>query len=257
MARILLVGEQWTSATTEVKGPIAYSVGSYKEEGTALTAALESRGHVVDRFVTCRVPEFFPETLDGLRGYDALLVSDVGADSFLFHPEMLARSTRHPNRLAMLRDYVAGGGGLAMIGGWMSFSGIDGKARYHGSPLEAALPVTCLSYDDRQEHPEGVVPEIVLPSHPILRGLPSPWPFFLGYNRVLAKPEAKLIMGIEGNPFLCAWDYGKGRAAAFASDCAPHWGPVDFLTWEGYALFWGNLVEWLAETQGALKTRNA
>jgi len=35
-------------------------------------------------------------------------------------------------------------------------------------------------------------------------------------------------------------------AAAFASDCAPHWGPADFLAWEGYPRFWGNLVEWLA-----------
>jgi uncharacterized membrane protein len=246
MARILLVGEQWTSATTEVKGPIAYSIGAYKEEGTALAGALEARGHAVTRFVTCRVPEFFPEALGGLRDYDVILLSDVGADSFLFHPEMLARSVRHPNRLAMLRDFVAGGGGLAMIGGWMSFSGIDGKARYHGTAVEELLPVTCQSHDDRQERPEGVVPESLIPSHPILKGLPSPWPFFLGYNRILAKPGAELVMKIDGDPFLCAWEFGKGRAAAFASDCAPHWGPAEFLAWEGYPRFWGNLVEWLA-----------
>jgi uncharacterized membrane protein len=246
MAKILIVGEQWTSATTEVKGSIAYSVGAYKEEGTTLAAALESRGHVVTRFVTCRVPEYFPEDLERLRDYDVILLSDISADTFLFHPEMLARSIRHPNRLSMLRDFVAGGGGLAMIGGWMSFSGIDGKARYHGTALEEALPVTCLTYDDRQERPEGVVPDIAIPSHPIMKDLPSPWPFFLGYNRVMARPGAKVVMGIGGDPFLCAWDYGKGRAAAFASDCAPHWGPADFLRWEGYSLFWGNLADWLA-----------
>lgn len=246
MARILVVGEQWTSATTEVKGPIAYSVGAYKEEGTALVEALHSRGHEVDRFVTCRVPEFFPEDPAGLRDYDVICLSDIGADSFLFHPEMLSRSIRHPNRLRLLRDFVEGGGGLAMIGGWMSFSGIDGKARYHGTAVEEALPVTCFAFDDRQECPEGVIPEVALPSHPIMKGLPAPWPFFLGYNRVMARPEAQVVMGIGGDPFLCAWDYGKGRAAAFASDCAPHWGPADFLRWEGYALFWGNLVDWLA-----------
>jgi uncharacterized membrane protein len=146
----------------------------------------------------------------------------------------------------MLRDYVFGGGGLAMIGGWMSFSGIDGKARYHGTALEAALPVTCHTHDDRQECPEGVIPEVLQPGHPIMKGLPSPWPYFLGYNRLVARPEAKPIMAAEGDPFLSAWDYGKGRAAAFASDCAPHWGPAEFLGWEGYARFWGNLVEWLA-----------
>lgn len=246
MARILIVGEQWTSATTEVKGTIAYSVGSYKEEGAALAAALESRGHSVARFVTCRVPEYFPEGPEGLRDYDVIFLSDISADTFLFHPEMLARSVRHPNRLAMLRDYVAGGGGLAMIGGWMSFSGIDGKARYRGTPLEEALPVTCLPYDDRQERPEGIVPELVLPSHPIVKGLTSPWPYFLGYNRVEAKPGASVVMGIGADPFLCAWDFGKGRTAAFTSDCAPHWGPAEFLGWGGYALFWSQLTDWLA-----------
>ncbi|MEI6386155.1 MAG: glutamine amidotransferase [Spirochaetota bacterium] len=246
MARILVVGEQWTSATTEVKGPIAYSIGAYKEDGTALVEALRSRGYEVDRFVTCRVPEYFPEDITQLRGYDVICLSDIGADAFLFHPEMLTKSIRHPNRLSMLRDYVSGGGGLVMIGGWMSFSGIDGKARYHGTAVEEVLPVTCLTFDDRQECPEGIVPEAIQPSHPIMKGLPSPWPFFLGYNRVVAKPGSSVIMKAGDDPFLSAWTCGKGRAAAFASDCAPHWGSSDFLKWEGYAAFWGNLAGWLA-----------
>jgi len=246
MAKILVIGEQWTSASTEVKGPIAYSIGSYKEEGTALVEALRSSGHEVERFVTCRVPEYFPEEVAAIRGYDSILLSDIGADAFLFHPEMLSKSVRHPNRLKMLRDYVAEGGGLAMIGGWMSFSGIDGKARYHGTAVEEILPVTCSTVDDRQECPEGIVPEVIQVSHPMMRGLPSAWPFFLGYNRVIAKPEASVIMRAGTDTFLAAWQYGKGWVAAFASDCAPHWGPADFLKWEGYAPFWGNLAGWLA-----------
>jgi uncharacterized membrane protein len=79
-----------------------------------------------------------------------------------------------------------------------------------------------------------------------MQGLPSAWPFFLGYNRVVAKPEASVIMHAGADAFLAAWQFGKGRAAAFASDCAPHWGPADFLVWEGYAPFWGNLAGWLA-----------
>ena len=36
-----------------------------------------------------------------------------------------------PNRLKLLRDWTANGGGLAMIGGYFSFQGIDGRARWH------------------------------------------------------------------------------------------------------------------------------
>ena len=47
-----------------------------------------------------------------------------------------------------------------MVGGYLTFQGIDGKARYAGSPVEAALPVTLLPVDDRVERPAGVVPVV-------------------------------------------------------------------------------------------------
>jgi uncharacterized membrane protein len=250
MSRILLAGEQWTSATTEVKGPTAYSTGAYVEEGIRLMEAWESQKHVISRFVTCRVPRFFPEELRELQEYDVICLSDIGAESFLFHPEMLGQSVRHPNRLKLLREYVSKGGGLLMIGGWMSFSGIDGKARYSGTAVEETLPVTCLATDDRQERPEGVTPKVDMPTHPILKKVPARWPFFLGYNKVLARDQADVILSAEGNPFLSAWDYGKGRTVAFASDCAPHWGPPEFLLWTGYNVFWNNLIGWLARAKG-------
>ena len=247
MSRILLIGEQWTSAITEVKGPVAYSTGSYIEQGDALLAALRAAGHTVTHFVTCRVAQFFPEKLEALNEYDVICLSDVGAEAFLFHPEMLSRSIRHPNRLSMLKEYVVQGGGLMMIGGWMSYAGIDGKARFHGTAVEEVLPVTCSPWDDRQERPEGVTPKVALASHPILNGVPADWPFFLGYNRVNIKKNAKTILGLGKDPLLAVWNFKKGRTAAFTSDCAPHWGPAKFLEWKGYGRFWNNLVDWLAQ----------
>ena len=183
---------------------------------------------------------------DALADYDVVILSDVGSNSLLFHPQMLAQSVRRPNRLTLLRDWVSAGGGLVMVGGWMSFSGIDGRARYHDTPLEQALPVTCTPWDDRAERPEGVVPDVAA-AHPVLDGVPEPWPFFLGYNKVKPREEAEVVLSFGADPLLALWEHGDGRAAAFTSDCAPHWGPPGFLEWEGYPRFWCNLVEWLAK----------
>ena len=46
-----------------------------------------------------------------------------------------------------------------MIGGYYSFQGINGGARYHRTPVEEVLPVECLPYDDRVEVPEGFAAE--------------------------------------------------------------------------------------------------
>ena len=45
-----------------------------------------------------------------------------------------------------------------MVGGYYSFQGINGGARYHGTPVEEVLPVEILPYDDRVEVPEGFTP---------------------------------------------------------------------------------------------------
>lgn len=245
-SRILFAGEQVTSISFEIKGFDHFGVTAFKEDSHALLAALSKAGHRVDWLRTCDVPAKFPETAAELKKYQAVVLSDVGSNSLLFHPEMLSKSIRHPNRMTLLRQYVAGGGGLAMVGGWMSFAGIDGRARYHDTAVEEALPVTSLCYDDRQERPEGLVPK-VLGDHPILARVPRNWPYFLGYNKVTAKAGAQTLLRIGPDPLLTVWEYGRGRSAAFMSDCAPHWGPEAFLKWRGYGLFWDNLMRWLTK----------
>ena len=243
--RILFAGEQVTAIGHEIKGFDSFEVSASKEDGWALFGALRKGGHEVTWMRTGQVPVEFPETLDALQAYDVIILSDVGANSLLFHPEMVNRSIPHPNRLKLLRTYVQQGGGLLMVGGWMSFAGIGGKACYHATALEEALPVTCLPYDDRQEEPEGIVPAVRDPAHPVLAGVPADWPFFLGYNRVTPKAGSQVLVTVDPDPLLCVWDCGRGRAAAFASDCAPHWGPPGFLEWAGYGPLWNNLVRWL------------
>lgn len=245
MGRILLVGEQFTSVATEIKGTTGYLAGGYTEQGSELMATLRSHGNEVEHFVSCRVPEFFPESMEALRRYDLICLSDIGADAFLLHPDMVKSGRPRPNRLRLLKEYVEGGGALLMIGGWMSFAGLEGKARYSGTAIEEILPVTCSSHDDRQEIPEGAHPRVVMPAHPVVKDVPGPWPFVLGYNRVSPKAGAAIVLAVADDPLLCVWDWKAGRTGAFMTDCAPHWAPPEFLGWKGYSVFWGNLARWL------------
>jgi uncharacterized membrane protein len=141
---------------------------------------------------------------------------------------------------------VAGGGGLIMVGGYLTFQGIDGRARWAGTPVEEALPVTMLPTDDRVEMPSGVVPTVRLADHPIVAGLAVDWPALLGYNRVVPRPGAEVVVWVGDDPLIVAGQHGGGRGVAFTSDCGPHWCPPAFVGWSGYATLWQQLVGWAA-----------
>jgi uncharacterized membrane protein len=191
------------------------------------------------------VPERFPNTQERLSDYDVVILSDIGADTFLLHPDTLLRSQRRPNALKTIADYVASGGGLLMIGGFMSFSGFGGNACYHNTVLADVLPVRMLGHDDRVECPEGVNPSIAA-AHPVTADLPHDWPHFLGYQRLIAKEGSEVLLTVGADPFLTLGQHGRGRTAAFASDCSPHWGSPEFTGWNHYAAFWSSLAGWLS-----------
>ena len=139
-----------------------------------------------------------------------------------------------------------------MIGGYYSFQGINGGARYHRTAVEEVLPVDCLPYDDRIEVPEGFRAEIVGPKdHPILAGLGNEWPLLLGVNevRLKARPDVQLLARLpesEGShPLLATGTYGSGRTLAWTSDIGPHWLPQTFAQWEGYPRLWRQALAWL------------
>jgi len=245
MSRLLLAGESWNTYATHAKGNAAYATGGYAEGGTELIAALEHGGHRVDYLRNHEVVEGFPYEVEQLAEYDAIILSDVPADSFLLPEAVFVRGERRPNRLASIAQFVRDGGGLLMIGGFMSFSGFEGRGRYGLTPLAEVLPVDLLTFDDRVESPEGVVPAAVA-EHAITRGLPSEWPYFLGYNRLISKAASHTLMNVGGDPFLVTGTHGAGRTAAFASDCSPHWGSPEFMQWPHYGQFWTQLADWVA-----------
>jgi len=188
--RVLLCGESWVTHSLHIKGVDSFTTSAYVEGAGQLRAALAASGIEAEYLPGHLVPGQFPGSASDLARYDAVILSDIGANSLLLSPDTFERSAVAPNRLTELGRYVRDGGGLLMIGGYLSFAGIEGKARYHRTPVEDALPVVISETDDRAEMPQGVVPAARAPDHPVLAGLPAAWPALLGYNRVTAKPAA-------------------------------------------------------------------
>lgn len=245
--RVLLAGETWLTYAIHQKGFAAYTTGEYADGSIEFRAALESAGWRVDHVENHQATEMFPRSIAELNTYDVVILSDIAADTLLLHPDTFVRGQRTPNRLNEIEAWVEQGGGFLMVGGYMSFSGFEGKARFHGTAIERCLPVKMLGYDDRSEAPEGMTPTVAAEGHPALAGVPADWPHFLGYNRVIADGGATLLQFGE-DPLLVVAERGAGRVAAFTSDCSPHWGSPEFMAWAGYALFWDALLGWLTGT---------
>lgn len=243
--KILLAGESWHSYTVHVKGFDAFYTSVYEEGADRLIRALKDSGYEVTYMPNHVAALRFPFTVEELSEYDCVILSDIGSNTLLLHPDTFAKSERRPNRCQVISDYVKAGGALLMVGGYMAFSGIEAKAKFGRTPLQEVLPVTCLDTDDLMEHPEGVTPKLVQADHPALAGVPADWPHFLGYNRVLPREGAEVVMTIDADPFIAFGDYGKGRAGAFTSDCAPHWGPPEFVNWDGYTPLFAGILKYL------------
>ncbi len=202
------------------------------------------------------------------KRYDAILLSDYPSSS----------ASEPMQRLIL--EQCADGSGLAMIGGWASFTGLDGL--WHGSAIEDALPVKILARDDRHNIAGGLL-VTKMRNHPILRGVSfRTSPVICGLNEVIARKDSTLILearpirteiqasgrvkiSLARNrmPLLVTGRYHKGRTAAFATDLAPHWcgGLVDWGSagktlpvspgnnievGDCYIHFVANLVKWLA-----------
>lgn len=243
--KVLLAGESWMSYTTHVKGFDAFYTSVYETGEKYIKAAFEAAGYEFTFIPNHLANEEFPFTMEELKEYDIVILSDIGANTLLLPTPTFARSEIMPNRCNLIRDYVLQGGALMMVGGYLTFSGVDAKGKWQDTAVQEVLPVQVLPVDDRMEHCEGIRP-VTVKQHAVVEGL-GEWPRILGYNRTEARKEAEVIAEVEGNPFLALGEYGEGRSCAFTTDCAPHWAPPEFCGWEGYNRLFENLGKWLTK----------
>ncbi|MGF0313761.1 glutamine amidotransferase [Rhodococcus sp. IEGM1428] len=246
MARVLVAGESWTTTSIHTKGFDSFTTVSYQEGADDFSHALRSGGHAVTFMPNHEAAQKFPWSEQELNNFDVVVLSDIGSNTLLLPNDVYLAGKPQPNRLRVLRDWVRAGGSLMMVGGYLSFQGIEAKANYKPSLIAEVLPVLMESGDDREECPDGVTPTLFGPEHPCTIGLPGTWPDLLGFQRLTPRSAATVLSQVNGFPLLTVGDYGQGRSAAFASDIGPHWAPSTFTRWDGFAQLWTQTISWLA-----------
>lgn len=166
-----------------------------------------------------------------------------------------------------VRDYVLGGGALAMVGGDLSFA----AGQYARSALADVLPVDLAGVPPSSEgafNPERYKPKLTPQGlgHPVTslsldpRGNEKRWaalPPLEGTNRVARlQPGASMLMEhpklktLDGTPapVLAVMDAGKGRTLALMTDSGWQWGFVDAGNkgdGRAFQTFWENAIRWL------------
>jgi len=246
MARVLLLGESWFVHSIHQKGFDSFTSSHYTEGGAEFLAALRSRGHDVNHIPAHRIELDFPKTLEELNdSADVVVISDVGANTFQLTTEVFTKSQASIDLIAIIAQFVSDGGGLLMIGGYMTFTGIEAKAHWGRTQLKEVLPITMLDVDDRQEMPYSSNP-MIINEHEVVEGLDQIWPPLLGLNKVTAKSNAKLLATCGDAPLLVIGEYERGRSAAFTSDIAPHWATPEFMNWTQYSKLFDQIVIWLS-----------
>ena len=232
--KVLLVGESWTKTTIHVKGFDSFVTSEYET----------GEDYEYEHMPAHIAMEEFPYDLEGLKKYDLIILSDIGANSLLLPNRVFSKSEKTANRCNLIKEYVLDGGALLMIGGYMTFSGINGSGKWQDTAVQDVLPVKILSTDDRVETPEGVYPKVVK-DHEIFDGIEKNWPNVLGYNKTILKEDAELLATVNEDPFIATGHYGKGKSAVFTSDAAPHWAPPEFVNWEYYNKLFVNIADYI------------
>ncbi len=190
-----------------------------------------------------------------LTSFDVVILQDFDYAPYQMQPY-----------LPLIRDYVAQGGGLAMIGGSLSFDG----GGYGSTPLAEVLPVRMRASD-----PAGAVivegsfsPEPVagLLHHPLLELYPEPAQTVAAFRSLDPLVGANALLGVHKSglvllehpsartpdgsrlPVLSVGRYGRGRTLAFATDTSWHWSMPTAGRGKdpsAYDRFWDRGVRWL------------
>ena len=251
MSKVYYIGD-WAilSGPTFYETPFQVSTKGLEifNYGKWLKDALESTGeHEVNSVPTWDFYKLGPGEYEKiLDEYDVIIFSDVESKIFQLAPGFFDREQfgkkvlTFPDRTRLTVDAVKAGKSVIFLGGWYSFTGELGKGGWGRTPLAEILPVECLDYEDLRESTEGYTPVVTGEGEQFIHKIDfSTCPPILGYNMTRAKNDSNILMKVAEteDPLLIYREIGKGKALAYTSDPAPHWG-CNFVYWEQYERFW-------------------
>lgn len=95
--RVLIAGESWVTYSIHQKGFDSFTTTAYEEGVGPLRDALLSRSAEVRYLPNHGAAREFPETADALAAFDVVVLSDIGANTLLLHPDTFERSVPRPD----------------------------------------------------------------------------------------------------------------------------------------------------------------
>ncbi len=260
---------------------IMYLSGRPSPEYAFLRQFLKSNpNHELVSFVILRNPDnptLVPDDELSLIPFPAeqIFVQDLGQfDLFILENFSYARFRLPVSYLASLRDFVARGGALLVIGGENSFD----LGGYRGTPLEEMLPVTLAAGASPDYVPGLFRAKPSAPGHPLVDLYETPdesrkaWealPELEGFARFgSVRPSATVLAVNPGQktesgqplPVAAIRDFGRGKVMLLGTDSTWRWrlgAAQDWRTSSFYARFWSRVVRYLTGTLDLSKVKFA
>ena len=99
--RVLLAGESWVSAATHYKGFDQFGSVTFHLGAEPLVKALADSDYDLHYMPAHEAATDFPMTMAELDAYAAVLLSDLGSNTLLLHPDVWLHGKPVPNRLKL------------------------------------------------------------------------------------------------------------------------------------------------------------
>jgi uncharacterized membrane protein len=94
--KILFIGESWHIHMIHSKGYDSFTSSKYEEGADYLLSCLRQQNITIDYMPAHIVQTRFPQTVEELDIYDAIVISDIGSNTFFVAKQNFLSDEYHP-----------------------------------------------------------------------------------------------------------------------------------------------------------------